>query len=169
MIQWAYFPQSYRQPQLATQIIKVFESCADKINSATHKKQESDKVLAKLAVNLQKIGFKVETGKKKSQQINVPVLFGKNGKVEKAFEADAYCEKEGFIIEVEAGRGVTNFQFLKDLFQACMMQGIDYVAIAIRNTYRTSKDFEKVFTFFDTLYKSNRLKLPLKVVLIIGY
>ena len=50
-----------------------------------------------------------------------------------------------------------------------MMHDIEYLAIAVRNTYRKSQDFEKVFTFFDTLYKSNRMKLPLKGVLIIGY
>jgi hypothetical protein len=50
-----------------------------------------------------------------------------------------------------------------------MMQDVDYLGIAVRNKYRTSPDFDKVFAFFDTLYKSNRLELPLKGVLIIGY
>lgn len=70
---------------------------------------------------------------------------------------------------MEAGRGVTNYQFLKDLFQACMMNNVEYLIIAVRNIYRTSKDFEKVATFFDTLYASGRIKLPLKGVLVIGY
>ena len=111
----------------------------------------------------------MERGKKKNEKIHVPVLYGKNGTTEKAFEADAYHDAEKFVLEVEAGRAVTNYQFLKDLFQACMMQDVDYLAIAVRNKYRTSKDFEKVFTFFDTLYKSGRLPLPLKGILIIGY
>jgi len=64
---------------------------------------------------------------------------------------------------------VTNYQFLKDLFQACMMHEVNYLAIAVRNIYRGSNDFEKVHTFFDTLYASNRLKLPLNGILIIGY
>jgi len=52
-----------------------------------------------------------------------------------------------------------------------MMQDADYLGIAIRNTYEKNnqKDFEKVFEFFDTLYKSNRLQLPLKGIVIIGY
>ena len=86
-----------------------------------------------------------------------------------SFEADAYNAEEGFVIEVEAGRGVTNYQFLKDLFQACMMHNVHYLAIAIRNQYRTSNDFDKVCRFFDTLYASNRLTLPLRGILIIGY
>ncbi len=50
-----------------------------------------------------------------------------------------------------------------------MMHEVNYLAIAVRNIYRGSNDFEKVRTFFDTLYASNRLKLPLDGVLIIGY
>lgn len=64
---------------------------------------------------------------------------------------------------------VTNYQFLKDLFQGCMMHGVDHVGIAVRNICRGSKDFERAYRFFDTLYTSNRLKLPLKGVLLIGY
>ena len=35
--------------------------------------------------------------------------------------------------------------------------------------YRESKDFERVMKFFDTLNASNRLSLPLKGILILGY
>jgi len=73
------------------------------------------------------------------------------------------------VVEVEAGRGVVNNQFLKDPFQACMMHNVSYFAVAVRNLYRGSDDFNKVCRFFDTLYASNRLHLPLKGILIIGY
>jgi hypothetical protein len=89
--------------------------------------------------------------------------------VEKSFDADAYHEEGGFVVEVEAGRGVTNNQFLKDLFQACMMQKVRYLGIAVRQTYNGNKDYEVVRRFFDTLYASQRLKLPLDGVLIVGY
>lgn len=76
-------------------------------------------------------------------------------------------------MEVEAGRGVVNNQFLKDLFQACMMDEVDYLAIAVRNVYTaagvSNADFERVVTFFDTLFASNRMRLPLKGILILGY
>jgi hypothetical protein len=49
------------------------------------------------------------------------------------------------------------------------MQDVDYAVIAIRNDYRGSDDFSKVKTFLETLYASQRLKLPLAGVLIIGY
>ena len=50
-----------------------------------------------------------------------------------------------------------------------MMYDIDLLAIALRNVYKSSDDFEKVVTFFDTLHASGRLQLPLTGVLIIGY
>lgn len=77
------------------------------------------------------------------------------------------------MVEVEAGRGVINNQFLKDLFQACMMDDVDYLAIAVRNKYIAAgirnPDFDRVVIFFDTLYASNRMVLPLKGVLVLGY
>ncbi len=111
----------------------------------------------------------LETGKRQDQKIRVPISFGKRGTAAKSFEADACFPSEGFVIEVEAGRGVTNRQFLRDLFQACMIHDVYYLAIAVRNVHSGSSDFEKVHTFFDTLYASNRLKLPLSEILIIGY
>jgi hypothetical protein len=103
----------------------------------------------------------------------VPVLFGASGKVEKSFDADAYHPKAGFVLEVEAGRAVANNQFLKDLFQASMMKDVEYLAIAVRRLYegggQKSKDYERVVAFFDTLYASSRLQLPLRGVVVIGY
>ncbi len=169
MIDWAFFPQSEQPNELINQVVSVFKNNSEKIDSAVYETQVSDKVLAKLADDLVCIGFEVERSKKKADKIYMPVLFGRNGQVEKAFEADAFHRQGKFVLEVEAGRGVINYQFLKDLFQACMMQDVDYLGVAVRNTYRKSKDFDKIFTFFDTLYKSNRLHLPLKGILIVGY
>jgi RHS repeat-associated protein len=114
-------------------------------------------------------GFTVELGKKAEQKINVPVLFGLNGRLEKSFDADAYHQAGGFVVEVEAGRGVVNNQFLKDLFQACMMHDVFYLAIAVRNVYKGRQDFEVVCRFLSTLYASQRLQLPLRGILVVGY
>ncbi len=129
----------------------------------------SNYVLQQVGPHLVALGFKVEMSKRSDDKIRVPVLFGLNGKLEKSFEADAYHEAEGFVVEVEAGRGVVNNQFLKDLFQACMMHDVTSLAIAVRNVYRRNDNFEYVVRFFNTLYASNRLKLPLTGLLIIGY
>ncbi|MEB3336820.1 MAG: hypothetical protein VKJ46_05105, partial [Leptolyngbyaceae bacterium] len=73
------------------------------------------------------------------------------------------------VLEVAAGRAVDNYQFLKDIFQACMMHGVEYLVLAVRNDYRKHDDFKKIYTFLETLYISNRLHLPLKGILLIGY
>jgi len=169
MIHWCYFPNTDTPNSLIMDLIDVFRKNANNIDSETHEVQDSNTVLKKLTRDLQSLSFNVETGKKNSEKIHIPVLYGIDGKIEKRFEADAFHQKEGIVLEIEAGRAVTNYQFLKDLFQACMMQDVIYLSIAVRNTYKKSKDFNKVVTFFDTLYKSDRLILPLKGVLIIGY
>jgi hypothetical protein len=106
MIRWIYYPKSDKPPQLAVAVVRVFEAAAENIDSATHKEQQSNEALKKLAAGLQSIGFKVESGKKKGERISVPVLFGEQGRPEKTFDADAYHSEAGFVVEVEAGRGV---------------------------------------------------------------
>ncbi len=168
MINWAYYPTASRPPDLVRTIVSVFEGATPDIESRKHE-LDSNAVLRKVGPGLTALGFQVEAGKKRGQRLSVPVLFGRNGKVEKAFDTDAWHEAEGFVLEVEAGRAVANNQFLKDLFQACMMQGVRYAAVAVRNTYRGSDDFNTVCRFFDTLYASSRLRLPLEGVLVVGY
>ena len=168
MVNWVFFPRSAAPPPVAHKLLEAFKECLPSFASDKHS-LESNAVLACMAPSLAAIGFQVEAGKKKAGKVSVPVLFGRNGKIEKAFEADAYHRDAQFVLEVEAGRGVVNNQFLKDLFQACMMQGVDYLGIAVRNSYRGADDFDKVYRFFDTLYTSDRLRLPLKGLLLIGY
>jgi hypothetical protein len=108
-------------------------------------------------------------GKKNAEKLKIPVLFGRKGKIDKSFDADAYHQAEGFVLEVEAGRAVANNQFLKDLFQACMMHEVKYLAIAVRLKYRGNNDFDHVCNFFETMYASRRLALPLSGILVIGY
>ena len=57
------------------------------------------------------------------------------------------------------------------------MFDVEYLVIAVLNEYRfnsggkemVGKDYQEVRTFLETLYISNRLKLPLKGILLIGY
>ena len=168
MNQWIFFPRSTRCPELGLAVVSAFEAAAEGIDSE-HNDLSSDQVLSRVAPHLARLGFRVETGKTANEKVSVPVLFGRNGSLDKSFEADAYHEQAGFVVEVEAGRGVVNNQFLKDLFQACMMHGVRHLAIAVRATYRGNRDFERVVVFFETLYASDRLQLPLDGILVIGY
>lgn len=168
MIDWIYYPRSRRPPGLANEVVGAFAAVADSIGSSSHD-LNSNAVLAAVAPGLIAAGFRVEGGKSAEKKISVPVLFGSNGRTEKSFDVDAWHEEAGFVVEVEAGRAVANNQFLKDLFQCCMMVGVVEAAIAVRKTYRNASDYEKVCRFFETLYASSRLQLPLNGVLLIGY
>ena len=75
---------------------------------------------------------------------------------------------DGYLKSRQAGPSDNN-QFLKDIFQACMMHDVLHLAIAVRNTYRGSDNFETIENFLETLYVSGRLQLPLKGILLIGY
>jgi hypothetical protein len=169
MINWVYFPKSSPPPEFGLLIVALFEEVANAIDSSKMAVQHSDTVMARLRPKLEKIGFRVEKGKSSEDKIVVPVLFGRKGKILKCFNADAHAASKGWVLEVEAGRAVDNNQFLKDIFQACMMHDVLHLAIAVRNSYRSSDDFAKIENFLETLYVSGRLQLPLKGILLIGY
>lgn len=168
MINWQFFPKSRITPEHLKNVLGVFEANEGLISSDVHN-YGSNEVLEYLRADLEKLDYQIEKSKKSSDKIKVPVLFGQNGKLEKYFDADGYNKATKTVIEVEAGRAVTNYQFLKDLFQACMMYEVDYLVVAVRKDYKGNPDFQNVITFFDTLYASGRLQLPLKGILIIGY
>lgn len=173
MINYQFYPKNNRLPDFLTEVVRVFFEMNNRIAS-TNRKYKSNDILAECREGLIRIGYKVEGSHNTNGNfIEVPVLFGRNNVLEKSFRADAFNEKFQSVIEVEAGRGVLNNQFLKDLFQACMMQDVEYLTIAVLNEYRTknksNNNFDEVCKFFDALYASDRLKLPLKGVLVIGY
>jgi hypothetical protein len=112
MINWSYFPRSEVPVPLALDVVEAFNRVTVSIDSSTHT-LKSNEILAIVQPHLVEAGFRVELGKRTDERIRVPVLFGRNGRLEKAFDADAYHESAGFVVEVEAGRGVTNNQFLR--------------------------------------------------------
>ncbi len=168
MIRFQFFPRSNGIKDELNKVINCFKNAESKITSENFT-LKSNEVLKELKPFLEKIQYKVETGKRNADKIHVPVLFGYDNKIDKSFNADALSNNGKIVIEVEAGRAVDNNQFLKDIFQACMMFGVEYLVIAVRNNYRGSDDFRKIYTFLETLYISNRLHLPLKGILLIGY
>ena len=177
MIKWINYPKNRKISDLGLSVVEVFKKHEYEISSeinnhligSGNKDSHSNSVLLKISKSLIDIGFQVEAGKKKNEKINVPVLFGEQGKSLQSFDADAYHAKGGLVLEVEAGRAVTNYQFLKDYFQACLMVDVEYLAIAVRQIYKDQRDYETVCSFFDSVYSSGRLNTQLKGILIIGY
>lgn len=165
---WQFYPRTRPIPQHLRDVVAVFDAAVGDIGSKAWK-LNSNQVLAKVADPLAGLGYSVETGATHDKKVRVPVLFGRRGKTDKTFEVDAYSPATQTVIEVEAGRAFINNQFLKDLFEACVMPNVDYLVIAVRSDYRGSNDFEKVCAFIESLYASDRLRLPLEGLLILGY
>lgn len=168
MIRYQLFPRSVGLTAELRTVIACFEAVYDKIKSPENT-LNSDGVLHHLRPHLEQVGFTIETGKSKAEKIPVPVLFGLNNKIDKSFSADGLSKDGRLVLEVEAGRAVANYQFLKDIFQACMMHGVEYLVLDLRNDYRGSDDFHRVYSFLETLYISSRLVLPLRGIILIGY
>ena len=176
MIKYQFFPRSHGVTPEINSIIGCFRQIEPQLEGE-NVQRTSNEVLALVRPHLEAIGFEVETGKGKEEKIDVPVLFGENNEVDKSFFADALSADGKIVIEVEAGRAVKNNQFLKDIFQACMMFEVEYLVSAVLNEYKFNSggrqtvghDYQEIKTFLETLYVSNRLRLPLKGILLIGY
>ena len=167
-MKYQLFPRSQGMTDELKSMINCFEHvepliCSEKFNL------KSNEVLMHLSTYLFEIGYKVELSKAKNDKINVPVLFGLNNKIDKEYHADALSADGKIVVEIEAGRATENNQFMKDIFQACMMYDVEYLVLAVRIVYRNHYDFDLIYTFLETLYISGRLSLPLKGILLIGY
>lgn len=112
MIQYQFFLRSQGITSEIQAVIKSFLSVEKEIDSTLNELKSND-VLKKVRPLLEKNNFTVETGKGKSEKIDVPVLFGKNNNVDKSFYADALSNDGRIVIEVEAGRATENNQFLR--------------------------------------------------------
>ena len=167
-MKWTYFPKNKRITDNMMQVVGAFQENDAAICSDTHT-LVSDEVLQAVSESLENIGYTVEKSKKDIDKIKIPVLYGECGKPSLNFEADAFNTDTKIVIEVEAGRAVTNYQFLKDFFEACCMDSAEYLCIAVRMQYKASADYKKVCDFFEAMYASNRFQVPLKGILVIGY
>ena len=168
MINWSFFPKTDPLPKELKSSITVFESHFKTIDSSKND-LNSNQVLAEVASNFIQLDYEVETGKKASEKIRVPVLFGNQGNVNQAFEVDGYHRENQIVLEIEAGRAYTNHQFLKDIFEASVMVDVNYLVLAVRTIYNGHEDYKKITDWLDTLFITNRIKLDLKGILVIGY
>ncbi len=168
VLRFQLFPRSVGITAQIQQVIECFNLAHDRIKSPENE-LKSNEVLDILRPHLESVDFTVEAGKTKGKKIPVPVLFGLNNSVDKSFSADGISTDGKIVLEVEAGRAVANYAFLKDIFQASMMYGVEFLVLAVRNDYRGTDDFSQVYTFLETLYISSRLVLPLKGIILIGY
>lgn len=170
---WKFYPVRLPAPSWAPEVLAVFEGSRKEIDSSANKGVKSDDCLAALRPGLEEIGFKVEAGKTAAEKIRRPILFGENGAAEVSYEVDGFHPEGKLILEVEAGRGAANNADYRDLVRASLMIGVDYLVLAMMQEYHAGKQtmhsYEQTRKRLDAIFASDRLKLPLEGVLLIGY
>lgn len=133
----------------------------------------SDAALAALRPELVRHGFEIEDGKTRAGTIRRPVLFGEVGKPVVAYEVDGFHPQYEIVLEVEAGRGAANNADYRDLIRASLMVDARYLVLAMMLHYAAGgpaiKSYDRSRDRLDAIYASERLKLPLEGILLVGY
>jgi hypothetical protein len=118
-------------------------------------------------------GFEIEAGKTASGKIRRPVLFGENGRPIVAYEVDGFHPGLGIVLEVEAGRGAAGNADYRDLVRTSLIVDAEYLVLGMMLEYKTGKttmrSYERTRDQLDAIYASERLRLPFKGVLVVGY
>jgi hypothetical protein len=170
---WKFYPSRSPAPPWVTGVLEAFAGAADGIDSRTRTGVSSDAVLAAILPGLVEVGFDVEASKAKADKITRPVLFGENGAVLVSYDVDAYQPTDKVVLEVEAGRGAASNADYRDLVRASLMVDVSYLVLAMMLTYsgggHTIRSYEVARSRLDAIFASDRLSLPLKGVLLVGY
>jgi len=176
-IRFSTFPRTEPPPEFVTLLAKVFQDHEEKISTIKlDKGVSSDQVLTILRDDLVELGFQVEAGKLKEQKIERPVFFGENGVPTVRYQIDAYHPKWKCGLEIEAGRAWMGNAVYRDLIQASVMVNVDYLCLAVPNSYKyktggrnsISHDYDNSKNLAEALYGHSRLSLPYNLI-IIGY
>ena len=175
---WDYFPRNERPPQWVEPLIALTRTAEPRISTSEQSTGlHSDHVLQELAPGLKELGYEVEASKKAADRIRRPVLFGSNGRPEVSYEIDAFHDGHGIVVEVEAGRAAANNATYRDIIRASLILDAQYLALLLPVTYRFSNGgqaasvpaYRRCLDLLSALYASQRLPLPLRGVLLIGY
>jgi hypothetical protein len=175
---WSYFPRNVRPPEWVEPFIAKVRAAEVRISTVKQSTGlHSDDVLQELAPGLEQLGYTGESGKRASNRIRRPVLFGSNGHAEVSYEIDAFHEGHGIVLEVEAGRAASNNATYRDIVRASLILDAQYLVLLLPVAYRfKSRDqpasipaYRHCLELLSALYASQRLPLPLHGVLLVGY
>ncbi len=133
----------------------------------------SNAVLVALAPGLRAIGYEVESGQEKAGQVQRPVLFGEQGKIQLPFNVDAARDDLGVVLEVEAGRGARGNATYRDLIRTSLIVNANYFALLLPIAYRhrlrdkevSVRAYDEGKELLNAVYASQRLRLPFEGVL----
>ena len=170
---WSYFPRNSKPPVWVREFIGVVATEEAAVSTEAGGRLSSDQVLAALQPGLHGIGYAVETGKRREQKISRPVLFGENGLPQVSYEIDAFHDELGIAVEVEAGRGAANNADYRDLVRTSLILDANYLALLMPLAYHGGGHLTRAYagarSQLEALYASDRLRLPLEGVLLVGY
>jgi len=170
---WKFYPSRDPAPAWVAGVVEAFAGAASQIDSRTKTGVSSDAALAAIRPALVDLGFVIEAGKKKADKITRPVLYGERGSVVVQYDVDGFHPDEGVVLEVEAGRGAASNADYRDIVRASLMVDVKYLVLAMMLSYRSGgqemKSYEIARARIDSIYASERLRLPLDGLLLIGY
>lgn len=170
---WKFYPSRSPAPPWVTDVVATFAAAAPSIDSRANHGVTSDNALALLRPGLVDLGFEIEAGKKATGKIRRPVLYGEVGQPRVAYEVDGFHPEHQIILEVEAGRGAAGNADYRDLIRTSLIVDADYLILGMMLEYRTGKStmrsYGRTRDQIDAIYASERLRLPFKGVLLIGY
>jgi hypothetical protein len=167
---WKSYPVNLPAPKWVDGVLESFREARPSIDSIENHGVSSNDALAAVKPGLEAKGFDIED---KTNRIARPVLFAENGSVEVEYRVDGYHPDFRVVLEVEAGRGAANNADYRDLVRTSLMVDSDYLVLAMMIEYRAAgqvmRSYENTRKRLDAIYASNRLELPLKGVLLVGY
>ncbi len=170
---WKFYPSAIEPPAWVSPVVTAFAAVRSQIDSRLNVGVSSDAALAALRPELVRQGFEIEDGKTKAGTIRRPVLFGEVGRLVVAYEVDGFHPQHEIVLEVEAGRGAANNADYRDLIRASLMVDARFLVLAMMLHYAagrsTIKSYEQARDRIDAIYASERLKLPLDGILLVGY
>jgi hypothetical protein len=176
-VRYSTFPRTEMPPAFVSKIVEVFRLHEPAIGTLDLEKGlTSDIVLARMRDDFITLGFNVEGGKLASNKIKRPVFFGENAVPDLQYEIDAFHADWRCGLEIEAGRAWMGNAVYRDLIQALVMVDLDYLVLAVPNSYRylsggkrtISKDYENTVAVADALFGHNRIRFPYKLT-VVGY
>jgi hypothetical protein len=145
------------------------------INSETHKRLESDEVVAAIRPGLEALGWAIESGKRSVQKIVRPTLFGDDGNIRVKQEIDGWHPTHRAVLEVESGRAQQGNAVYRDLVRASLVVDVRYLVLGVRTRYEfgakkvAQNDFTRTRDLLDSIYASGQLRLPFEGLLLFGW
>jgi hypothetical protein len=170
---WKYYPARSQPPRWVDEVVGTFAAARDAIDSEAVRGVTSDRALAEVRPGLMAIGFEIEGGRSRADRIRRAVLFAEMGRPLVAYEVDGFHPEHRIVLEIEAGRGAANNADYRDLVRTSLMVDADFLVLAMMLEYRAgrsrTRSCEQTRDRIDAIYASERLKLPLVGLLLLGY